>query len=90
MYETAMEELSLLLDSLEAAGFHTEVRPGYEKTILVFVKAPKQLLGSTVYKSRYLTHFALLLTGLAIIIADHPSKSAGLAVQYYTRASGWR
>lgn len=51
-YDTAMKEFSLLLANLEAAGLVTEARAGYEKTILVFVKAPKELLGNTVYKSR--------------------------------------
>lgn len=51
-YDAAAKEFSLLLDSLEAAGLHVEVRPSFEKTILVFVKAPEQLLGNTVYKSR--------------------------------------
>ncbi|KOS20681.1 Uncharacterized protein ESCO_006847 [Escovopsis weberi] len=36
----------------EAAGLHTEVRPGFEKTILVLVKASRNLLGNRVYKSR--------------------------------------
>jgi anoctamin-10 len=41
-----------LLVDLEEAGLHTEVRPGYERSILVFVKAPRQLLGNSVYKER--------------------------------------
>ncbi|KAJ6438786.1 FAD dependent oxidoreductase domain-containing protein [Purpureocillium lavendulum] len=51
-YDVAAKEFNVLLDSLEAAGLHTEVRPSFEKTILVFTKAPTQLLGNTVYKSR--------------------------------------
>lgn len=51
-YDVAAKEFTALVDSLEAAGLHTEVRPGYEETILVFVKAPHQLLGNTVYKQR--------------------------------------
>ncbi|EFY96896.2 transmembrane protein 16K [Metarhizium robertsii ARSEF 23] len=51
-YDAAAKEFNCLLDNLEAAGLHTEVRPGYEQTILVFVKAPSQLLGNTVYKQR--------------------------------------
>ncbi|KND86309.1 Uncharacterized protein TOPH_09067 [Tolypocladium ophioglossoides CBS 100239] len=51
-YEAATKEFNSLLDNLEAAGLHTEVRPGYDQTILVFVQASKQLLGNTVYKSR--------------------------------------
>ncbi|PNY25588.1 Uncharacterized protein TCAP_04471 [Tolypocladium capitatum] len=51
-YEVATKEFNSLLDNLEAAGLHTEVRPGYDQTILVFVHASKQLLGNTVYKFR--------------------------------------
>ncbi|PHH60982.1 hypothetical protein CDD81_997 [Ophiocordyceps australis] len=52
-YEAALKEFTALLDDLEAAGLHTEVRAGFEKTILVFVKASEQLLGNTVYKTRH-------------------------------------
>lgn len=54
-YEVATKEFSSLLDNLEAAGLHTEVRPGFDQTILVFVQASQQLLGNTVYKSRCFT-----------------------------------
>lgn len=40
------------MDDLESAGLNTEVRPGYEQTLLIFVKAPRELLGNAVYKSR--------------------------------------
>lgn len=50
--DVATREFNHLLDNLEAAGLHTEVRPGYEQTILVFVKASEQLLGNAVYKQR--------------------------------------
>ena len=42
-----------MLHDLEAAGINTEVRPVYDQTLLVFVQAPRDLLGNTVYKSRY-------------------------------------
>ncbi|KAK5996205.1 hypothetical protein PT974_04634 [Cladobotryum mycophilum] len=51
-FEAATEEFNALLQNLEAAGLHTEVRPGFEQTILVFVKASRHLLGNRVYKSR--------------------------------------
>ncbi|KAH6603133.1 hypothetical protein Trco_007908 [Trichoderma cornu-damae] len=51
-YDAATKEFIALLDSLEATGLHVEVRPGYEKTILLFVKAPSGLLGNRVYKLR--------------------------------------
>lgn len=50
--ETAVKELTTLLNDLEHAGLQTEVRAGYEQTLLIFVKAPRELLGNTVYKSR--------------------------------------
>ncbi|KAL7786556.1 calcium-activated chloride channel domain-containing protein [Trichoderma afarasin] len=51
-YETATDEFTALLKNLEATGLHVEVRPGYEQTILLFVKAPSALLGNRVYKLR--------------------------------------
>ncbi|ATY58483.1 Anoctamin TMEM 16 [Cordyceps militaris] len=51
-YDVAIEEFRELLQDLEEAGLHTEVRPGYDRSILVFVKAPRQLLGNWVYKER--------------------------------------
>lgn len=50
--ETSVKELTTLLSDLESAGLQTEVRAGYDQTLLVFVKAPRELLGNTVYKSR--------------------------------------
>lgn len=49
---TATEELTLLIQDLESAGLETEVRAGHDETLLVFVKAPRSLLGNTVYTSR--------------------------------------
>ncbi|KAG6024649.1 hypothetical protein E4U41_001730 [Claviceps citrina] len=51
-YDAATKEFIHLLERLEAAGLHAEVRPGYEQAILVFVKAAEQLLGNAVYKQR--------------------------------------
>lgn len=51
-YDVAGKEFTGLLDCIEEAGLHTEVRPGYEQSILIFIKAPEQLLGNTVYKQR--------------------------------------
>lgn len=51
--ETASSELATLIKDLHSAGLNTEVRAGYDETLLVFVQAPRDLLGSTVYKSRY-------------------------------------
>lgn len=50
--ETSVKELTTLLNELESAGLQTEVRAGYDQTLLIFVKAPRELLGNTVYKSR--------------------------------------
>lgn len=50
--ETAIQELTTLLDDLRAVGLHTEVRAGYDLSVLVFVQAPRDLLGNAVYRSR--------------------------------------
>ncbi|KAL2162504.1 hypothetical protein VTH06DRAFT_7418 [Thermothelomyces fergusii] len=50
--ETANEEITLLGEDLESVGLQTEVRAGRGQTLLVFVKAPRNLLGSYVYNSR--------------------------------------
>lgn len=51
--ETASKEVETLCEDLEGAGLHTEVRAGYEKTLLIFVRAPREVLGKAVHKSRY-------------------------------------
>ncbi|KAI3621296.1 plasma membrane channel protein [Moniliophthora roreri] len=51
-HDTATEEFTTLLSDLESVGLHTEVRTGYDQSLLVFVKAPKEVLRETVYKSR--------------------------------------
>ncbi|KAJ4293546.1 hypothetical protein N0V90_008829 [Kalmusia sp. IMI 367209] len=48
----AIEELTALLDALESIGLQTEVRAGYDESLLVFVQAPRELLGNTVHHSR--------------------------------------
>lgn len=50
----AEKELEELCNELESTGLHSEVRAGFEQTLLIFVKAPRDLLGNTVYKSRYI------------------------------------
>lgn len=52
-YDVAIEEFKTLIEDLEAAGLYTEIRPGYERSLLVFVKVPRNLLGNSVYKGRY-------------------------------------
>jgi hypothetical protein len=51
-YDDAVKEFKTLLADLEEAGLDVEVRAGYEQTLLFFVKAPRDLLGNYVYKSR--------------------------------------
>ncbi|KAF2090717.1 hypothetical protein K490DRAFT_71072 [Saccharata proteae CBS 121410] len=51
-YFTAIDEFHTLLQDLEEVGLHTEVRAGFDQSLLVFVKAPRELLGNWVYKSR--------------------------------------
>ncbi|KAK7419669.1 hypothetical protein QQZ08_010755 [Neonectria magnoliae] len=50
--EVAIDEFKSLLEDLDEAGLDTEVRPGYEQSLLVFAKAPQELLGRAVHKSR--------------------------------------
>jgi anoctamin-10 len=51
--DIAITECNQLLHDLESAGLNVEVRAGYDQSLLVFVQAPRDLLGNTVYKSRY-------------------------------------
>ncbi|KAF5019503.1 hypothetical protein F66182_8510 [Fusarium sp. NRRL 66182] len=51
-HATATKEFKTLLQDLEEAGLDVQVRAGYEQSLLVFTKAPSELLGSLVYKSR--------------------------------------
>lgn len=55
-YDDAVKEFKTLLADLEEAGLDVEVRAGYEQTLLFFVKAPHNLLGNYVYKSRQVNH----------------------------------
>ncbi|KAK1967038.1 DUF590-domain-containing protein [Colletotrichum sublineola] len=71
--ETAVKELTALLSDLEAAGLQTEVRAGYDQTLLVFAKAPRELLGNTVYKSR-------VKDWLYGIIPEHPGGTKNTIV----------
>ncbi|KAF4946713.1 hypothetical protein FGADI_10917 [Fusarium gaditjirri] len=49
-HDTAIKEFKTLVADLEETGFDVEVRAGYEQSLLVFAKAPRELLGNTVYK----------------------------------------
>ncbi|EGY22149.1 hypothetical protein VD0002_g3554 [Verticillium dahliae] len=71
--ETASRELTELLADLEETGLQTEVRAGYDQTLLVFVKAPRELLGNTVYKSR-------VKDWLYGIVAHHPGGTKNTVV----------
>ncbi|KAH6639056.1 calcium-activated chloride channel-domain-containing protein [Boeremia exigua] len=51
-HETAVTDFTTLIKDLHSAGLNTEVRHGYDQSLLVFVQAPRELLGNTVYKSR--------------------------------------
>ncbi|KAF4973965.1 hypothetical protein FZEAL_9072 [Fusarium zealandicum] len=52
--DTAVKEFKTLLADLEQARLDVEVRAGYEQTLMVFATAPRELLGNTVYRSRYI------------------------------------
>ncbi|KAF5974043.1 IST2-like protein [Fusarium bulbicola] len=49
-HDTAIKEFKALVADLEETGFDVEVRAGYEQSLLVFAKAPRELLGNAVYK----------------------------------------
>ncbi|KAF5597917.1 IST2 [Fusarium pseudocircinatum] len=49
-HDTAIKEFKTLVADLEETGFDVEVRAGYEQSLLVFAKAPRELLGNAVYK----------------------------------------
>jgi len=50
--ETAITEFITLIKDLKSVGLHTEVRSGYDQSLLIFVQAPRELLGNTVYHAR--------------------------------------
>jgi hypothetical protein len=53
--DVASKEITVLTQDLGSVGLQTEIRPGRDQTLLVFVKAPRNILGRYVYDSRYLT-----------------------------------
>ncbi|KAM4065502.1 calcium-activated chloride channel domain-containing protein [Hirsutella rhossiliensis] len=63
--DSAAQGLATLLSHLEAVGLHTEVRAGHDQSLLVFVKAPREILGNAVYKSR-------VRDWLYGVVAEHP------------------
>ncbi|PHH80976.1 hypothetical protein CDD80_5186 [Ophiocordyceps camponoti-rufipedis] len=50
--DTAVEDFKTLLARIEGIGLHTEIRAGHDQSLLLFVKAPREILGNAVYKSR--------------------------------------
>ncbi|KAK9776404.1 putative Calcium-activated chloride channel-domain-containing protein [Seiridium cardinale] len=50
--EAAAEELACLCSDIEHAGLQSEVRAGEGKSLLIFVRASKELLSSEIHKSR--------------------------------------
>jgi anoctamin-10 len=66
--------VTTLLEHLESTGLHTEVRAGYDETLLVFVQAPRELLGNTVYQSR-------VKDWLYGITKQHPGGTANTIVK---------
>lgn len=49
----AKEQFKKLIRALSDVGLQTEVRPGTDQSLLVFVKAQEKYLGKAVYRSRY-------------------------------------
>ncbi|KAI4603921.1 hypothetical protein KJ359_000042 [Pestalotiopsis sp. 9143b] len=50
--DTAIDEVSFLCTDIASAGLQCEVRAGEDKSLLIFVRAPKELLSSEIHKSR--------------------------------------
>jgi anoctamin-10 len=50
--DTAIDEVSFLCADIEQAGLQTEVRAGEDKSLLIFVRVPKELLSAEIHKSR--------------------------------------
>ncbi|KAF2135221.1 uncharacterized protein K452DRAFT_323173 [Aplosporella prunicola CBS 121167] len=71
--DTAVEEFNTLLQDLESVGLHTEVRAGFDESLLVFCKAPREVLGNAVHKSR-------VKDWLHGITVDHPGGDADTVV----------
>jgi anoctamin-10 len=55
-HEQAIEEFQTLIDDLRSAGLKTLTTPGPGKSLLVLVKAPENVLGAEVHRSRYVFH----------------------------------
>ncbi|KAH7079673.1 calcium-activated chloride channel-domain-containing protein [Paraphoma chrysanthemicola] len=72
--ETASLEVTKLVRDLHVAGLNTEVRRGYDQSLLIFVQAPRELLGNTVYKSR-------VKDWLYGITKNHPGGNASSVVR---------
>ncbi|KAJ4993429.1 hypothetical protein SVAN01_00977 [Stagonosporopsis vannaccii] len=72
-HETAITEFTVLIKDLHSAGLNTEVRHGYDQSLLVFVQVPRELLGNTVYKSR-------VKDWLYGITKEHPGGTASSVV----------
>lgn len=50
--EQAMEEVQRLCNDVIEVGLQCEVRAGEDQSLLVFVRAPQELLNSEIHKSR--------------------------------------
>lgn len=79
--DVAVYEFKTLLEDLESAGFDTEVRAGYEQSLMVFVKAPRDLLGRAVHKSRC----PLPSPIFSIVHVAYHFQSKRLVVRHHTK-----
>lgn len=52
-HDIAVAEFKELVNDLSAAGLKVNVQPGPEKSLVVLVKSPYDLLSTFVFKSRY-------------------------------------
>jgi hypothetical protein len=51
--DTAIMEVQRLCADIEGAGLQCEVRAGEDRSLLIFVRAPPELLNIEIHKSRY-------------------------------------
>ena len=66
----AIGEFTTLINDLNEAGLETQVRHGDGLSLLVFIHAPKKILGNEVYKSRSATPHALSVPFICLTVAS--------------------
>ncbi len=52
-HNTAIKEFQVLLNDISSAGLTADVQPGPDRSLVIVVKAPRDLLREAVFNSRY-------------------------------------